>query len=86
MAFSVWILALAAFLSGAAASIFALLVIGIHAGDHARNLADEPGMRLDALTRSALGVGVRADRPAANSGSKENDRSNHITKAIPPCQ
>jgi hypothetical protein len=69
MTFSVWILALAVFLSGAVAGVFTVLVIGIRRGDRAR-LADEPGTRLDALTRSVLGVGVRTRRPAGNSGAE----------------
>lgn len=71
MTFFVWIPVLAVFLSGAAAIAFALIVIGIHVGDRARHLADQPGMRLDALTRSVLGVGVRASHPASNSNSEE---------------
>ena len=66
MTFSVWILVLAVFLSGAVAGVFVMLVIGIHIGDRARHLADEPDARLDALTRSALGVGVRISCPAGS--------------------
>ena len=66
MTFAVWILVLAVFLSGAAACVFVMLVIGIRRGDRARHLADEPGTHLDALTRSVLGVGVRADCPAGD--------------------
>ncbi len=71
MTFSVWMLVLAVFLSGAVAAVFVMLVIGIHVGDRARHLADEPGTRLDALTRSVLGVGVRADCPESNSSAEE---------------
>jgi hypothetical protein len=66
MTFSVWLLVLALFLSGAVAGVFVMLVIGIHRGDHAHHLADEPGTHLDALTRSVLGVGVRTSSPAGN--------------------
>ncbi len=66
MTLSVWVLVLAVFLSGAAASVFVMLVIGIHRGDRARHLTDEPGTHLDALTRSVLGVGVRTSGPAGN--------------------
>ena len=59
MTFSAWMLALAVFLSGAAAAVFVAVVIGIHIGNRARHLADEPSAHLDALTRSVLGVGVR---------------------------
>ena len=70
MTFSVWMLALAVFLSGAAAAVFMALVIGIHIGDRARHLADEPDARLDALTRSVLGVGVRTRHTAGNSSAE----------------
>ena len=48
MTFSVWMLVLAVFLSGAVAGVFAMLVIGIRRGDRAHHLADEPGTHLDA--------------------------------------
>jgi len=70
MTFSVWILILAAFLSGAVAGVFVMLVIGIRIGDRAHHLADQPGSHLDAMTRSVLGVGVRIGRPAGNSGAE----------------
>jgi hypothetical protein len=69
MTFSVWLLVLAVFLSGAVAGVFTALVIGIRRGDRA-HLADEPGTHLDALTRSVLGVGVRTGRPTGNSGAE----------------
>jgi hypothetical protein len=69
MTFAVWILILAVFLSGAVAGVFIMLVIGIHKGDRARHLA-VPGTRLDTLTRSVLGVGVRTCCPAANSSAE----------------
>ena len=70
-AFSVWILVLAVFLSGAVAGVFVLLVIGIRRGDRAHHLTDEPGTHLDAITRSVLGVGVRTGCPAGNSSAEE---------------
>jgi hypothetical protein len=60
MTLSILMLALAAFLFGAVGGVFVMLVIGIRRGDRARHLADEPGTRLDALTRSVLGVGTRS--------------------------
>jgi hypothetical protein len=62
MAFSECIIAIAAFLSVAAAAVFVMLVIGIRKGDRARHLSDAPDTALDALTRSFLGVGTRNDR------------------------
>jgi hypothetical protein len=69
MTFSVWMLVLAVFLSGAVAGVFTVLVIGIRRGDRA-HLADEPATRLDALTRSVLGVGVRTGCPTGNNGTE----------------
>ena len=52
--------AIAAFLSGVVATVFALLVAGVHAGDRPRRLtAQPPRGQLEALTRTVLGVGVR---------------------------
>jgi hypothetical protein len=70
MTFSVWMLVLAVFLSGAVAGIFTVLVIGIRRGDRTHRLTDEPGTPLDALTRSVLGVGVRTGCPTGNSGTE----------------
>jgi hypothetical protein len=70
MTFSVWLLVLALFLSGAVAGVFVMLVIGIRTGDRAYYLADEPGTRLDALTRRVLGVGVRTSS-RRHSGAEE---------------
>ena len=66
MTLAVWMLVLAAILSGAVAGVFVMLVIGIHIGDRAPHLAGEPDARLDALTRSTLGAGVRTNCPAGN--------------------
>jgi hypothetical protein len=66
MTFSVWMLVLAVFLSGSVAGVFVMLVIGIRVGDRA-HLANQPGTRLDAMTRSVLGVGVRTSR---NNGAE----------------
>jgi hypothetical protein len=68
MTFSVWMLVLAVFLSGAVSGVFVMLVLGIRAVNRARHLTDEPGTHLDALTRSVLGVGVRTGCPSGNSG------------------
>ena len=70
MALSVCILALPVFLSGAVSGIFTMLVIGIRRGDRARHLADDPGTRLDALTRSVVGVGVRSGCPSADTSAE----------------
>jgi hypothetical protein len=71
MTFCIWMLVLAVFLSGAVGGVFAMLVIGVRTGDRGHRLADEPGTRLEALTRSVLGVGVRTGFAAGNSGIEE---------------
>ena len=53
------VMAVAAFLTGAATGAFFLMVIGVHKGDRAPHLSDGPVTQLDALTRRALGVGFR---------------------------
>ena len=56
---------IAAFLSGMVTAVFAMLVIGVHAGDRPRHLTAQPQRgQLEALTRTVLGVGVRTgDNP-----------------------
>jgi hypothetical protein len=71
MTFSIWILALAVFLSGAVVSVFVVLVIGIRTSDRGHRLTDEPGTHLDALTRSVLGVGVRTGVAAGITDAEE---------------
>ena len=61
---------LAVFLSGAAAGVFVMLVIGIRRGDRAHHQTDEPGTHLDALTRSVLGVDAGTGCAAGNSGTE----------------
>jgi hypothetical protein len=65
MASTVVLFVIAAFLSGAVTAVFAMLVVGVHAGDRPRHLAAaQPDGQLESLTRSVLGVGVRTgDRP-----------------------
>ena len=52
--------AIAAFLSGAVTAVFAMLVVGIHAGDRPGHLtAVAPRGQLESLTRTIVGLGVR---------------------------
>jgi RsiW-degrading membrane proteinase PrsW (M82 family) len=65
-------LVIAAFLSGAVIAVFVILVVAIHAGDRAHRLTDPPHSRLQALTRSLLGVGVRTCHFSGNQdGGKD---------------
>ena len=71
MTFLIWTLALAVFLSGAVAGAFVVIVIGIHTSDRGHRLTDEPCTHLEALAHSVLGVGVRVDFAAGNSGAEQ---------------
>ena len=71
MALSMWMIAIAAFLSGGVAAVFVMLVIGIRKGDRVRHLYDAPDTPLDALTRSVLGAGARHGCPAGRSDCEE---------------
>jgi len=62
-------LAIAAFLSGVVTAVFVMLVAGIRAGS--RRLTVPPRGRLDALTRTMLGVGVRtSQQPGGRDGGE----------------
>ena len=65
-------LVIAAFLSGAVIAVFVMLVAGIHAGDRPGHLTAASHRRLEALTRTMLGVGVRAGRiPGNRDGERD---------------
>ena len=59
-------LVIAAFLSGVVIAVFVMLVAGIHAGDRPRRLTAAPPGRLESLTRSMLGGGLRTGHPASH--------------------
>ena len=62
-------LAIAAFLSGPVTAVFVMLVAGIRAGS--RRLTAPPRSRLDALTRTMPGVGVRTSQQPGGRDSEE---------------
>jgi hypothetical protein len=59
MAFTIALIAIAAFLSGSAIGILAILVAGIRSDERAKNLTSGPRTGTDAVIRRLLGVGVR---------------------------
>jgi NhaP-type Na+/H+ or K+/H+ antiporter len=71
MAFIIAFIAAAAFLSGSAIGILAVLVAGIRSDDRAENLTRAPRSCIEAVTRRLLGVGVR--NAAADRG-KDHER------------
>ena len=62
----------AAFLSGAVTAVFVMLVAGIHAGDRPGHLTAASHRRLEALTRTTLGVGVRTGHPASSRDGEKD--------------
>jgi hypothetical protein len=59
MAFTIALIAIAAFLSGSVTGILAILAAGVRSGDRARNLISGPRTGTEAVIRRLLGVGVR---------------------------
>lgn len=66
MTLTITLIAIAAFLSGSAIGILAILVAGIRSDDRAKNLTGVPRTATEAVTRRLLGVGVRI--PDADHG------------------
>ena len=60
-------------LSGAVITVFAVLVVGIHAGDR-HQLTSAPASQLEAFTRNAVGLGVRTSFafPATATAERTN--------------
>jgi hypothetical protein len=77
MTFTIALIAIAAFLSGSAIGIFAVLVAGIRSDDRAKNLTGIPNTGTEAVTRRLLGVCVRT--PGTGRG---NDQDPDSPKAI----
>jgi multisubunit Na+/H+ antiporter MnhB subunit len=64
MASYVLVIALTAFLAGAASAVFVMLVVGIRKVDRPRTRPRARGTALDAVTRSTLGAGTWPNGPA----------------------
>ena len=73
MTFTIALIAIAAFLSGSAIGIFAVLVAGIRSGDRAKNLTGIPRTGTESVARRLLGVGVRT--PEAGRGTDQDPDS-----------
>jgi hypothetical protein len=67
----VLVIAVTAFLAGAAIAVFIMLVAGIHKASRARRMSGDRITPLDAVTRSTLGVRNWPDGPALD----DSDRS-----------
>lgn len=68
MAFTIALIAIAAFLSGAAIGILAVLVEGIRSDDRTKNLTRSPRTGTEAVARRLLRLGVR--NAEANHGKE----------------
>jgi hypothetical protein len=73
MTFTIALIAIAAFLSGSAIGVLAILVAGIRSDDRAKNLTGIPRTGTEAVTRRLLGVGVR--HPVAGRGADQDPDS-----------
>jgi hypothetical protein len=58
------VIALTAFLAGAATAVFTMLVIGIRKSDRPRSLPPARSTPLDAVTRATLAAGTWPNGPA----------------------
>jgi hypothetical protein len=68
---SVLVIAVTAFLSGAAAAVFIMLVVGIRKADQPRRRPGDRAAPLDAVTQSMLAAGSWPNGPAF--GDREVD-------------
>jgi hypothetical protein len=73
MTFTVTLIAVAAFLSGSAIGILAILAAGIRSDDRAKNLTSAPRTGTEVVTRRLLGVGVRMSE-ADHTGTASSDQ------------
>jgi hypothetical protein len=64
MASYVLVIAVTAFLTGAASAVFVMLVVGIRKVDRPRTRPPARSTPLDAVTRSTLAAGTRPNGPA----------------------
>lgn len=81
MTLTIALIALAAFLSGAAIGILAILVAGIRSDDRSKNLTSTPRTAAEAITRRLLGVGIRTAE-TDHGKDREPDRPGSSPKAI----
>ena len=66
----VLVVALVAFLAGAAAAVFLMLFIAIRKGDRPERILGNENSRLDTCTRRVLGSGTWPNAPVYRDGRK----------------
>jgi hypothetical protein len=79
MTFTIALIAAAAFLSGSAIGILAILAAGIRSDDRAKNLTRAPRTGTEAVTRRLLGVGVRT----AEADHARTESSDQVMPSAP---
>jgi hypothetical protein len=72
MASLVLVIALTAFLAGAAAAVFSMLFIGIRKGDRPERILKPRSSRLDACTRRVTGSGTWPNMPIYRSNCEDD--------------
>jgi hypothetical protein len=70
MTFVIALIAIAAFLSGSAIGILAILVAGIRSGERARNLTSAPRTGTETVVRRLVGIGVRRPEPCRRTNQQ----------------
>ena len=80
MAFTLALIAIAAFLSGSAIGILAIVVAGIRSDERAKNLTSGPRTGTEAVIRRLLGVGVRNAGTSHGKGQEpDSSRGSDLT-------
>jgi len=79
MTFTIALIAAAAFLSGSAIGILAIVAAGIRSDDRAKNLTRTPRTGTEAVTRRLLGVGVRT----AEADHARTESSDQVMPSAP---
>lgn len=72
MASIVLVIAVTAFLSGGAAAVFLMLVVGIRRGDRPRHMPAARNTPLDAFTRTMLGASPWPGNPVVHGNREDN--------------
>jgi hypothetical protein len=69
------VIAVTAFLSGAALAVFVMIAVGIRKADRPRHLSPAPTTPIDAVTRSLLKAGTWPNRPGPGDPAQPATRT-----------
>lgn len=80
----VFVVGVIAFLSGAVAAVFVMLVIGIRRGDRQRRLPASRDTPLDAFTRTTLGASAWPANPVVHGDREDHRPPYRPGRHVPP--